>query len=306
MTNKFDINEIKEYFLSLQNDICQSLEMLDGHASFIKDLWERPQGGGGLTRVLDSGAVFEKAGVNFSHVFGHQLPPSATAARPQLAGQSFQAMGVSLVIHPNNPFVPTAHANVRFFTTEGDDPIWWFGGGFDLTPYYGFTEDCIHWHQTAYDACAPFGSQIYPQFKQACDKYFYLPHREEARGIGGLFYDDYNELGFEQTFALTRSIGDAFCKAYNPIVKKRMNYPYEEIHKTFQKFRRGRYVEFNLLYDRGTLFGIQSKGRTESILMSLPPEVNWGYQWQPEKNSKESKLYTDYLPAKDWLSLSKA
>ena len=250
------------------------------------------------------GKVFEKAGVNFSHVTGKNLPPSATANRPELSGRTFTAMGVSLVIHPNNPFIPTSHANVRFFIAEkeGEAPVWWFGGGFDLTPYYGFEEDCIFWHEVARNACQPFGDDVYPRFKKWCDEYFYLKHRQEARGVGGLFFDDLNEQSFEHSFGLMKSIGDHYTKAYCPIVKKRMNHPFIENHKEFQRFRRGRYVEYNLIYDRGTIFGLQSGGRTESILMSLPPEVNWGYQWQPEEGSEESRLYTDFLPVRDWLA----
>lgn len=297
------IDQIKSYLLQLQNTICQTLEQLDGRGQFIEDAWERPQGGGGLTRVMNNGAVFASAGVNFSHVTGAALPPSASNSRPELAGRRFSALGVSLVIHPDNPYVPTSHANVRFFVAEKDDalPVWWFGGGFDLTPYYGFKEDCQHWHQTAKRACQPFGETIYPQFKAWCDQYFYIKHREEARGIGGLFFDDYHAHGFDHSFALTQSIGDHFIQAYAPIVTRRKSHSFGEREKTFQLYRRGRYVEFNLVYDRGTLFGLQSGGRTESILMSLPPEVSWTYNWQPEQNSREATLYTDYLPARDWI-----
>ncbi len=296
--------QVKDYLLSLQNQICAELESLDNTNPFLTDEWTRESGGGGLTRVMTRGAVFEKAGVNFSHVYGANLPPSASAHRPELAGRTFTAMGVSLVLHPDNPFIPTSHANVRFFMAEKENepPVWWFGGGFDLTPYYGFKEDCIHWHQMAYDACRPFGDHIYPHFKHWCDEYFFLKHRQEARGIGGLFFDDFNEISFDHSFGLMRSIGDHFTKAYCPIVQKRMHLPFDEQHKAFQKFRRGRYVEYNLVYDRGTLFGLQSGGRTESILMSLPPEVSWGYQWQPEKNSLEERLYTEFLPVQDWLN----
>lgn len=297
------IERVKHYLLHLQENICNELSSLDGQGDFIKDPWSRAEGGGGLTRVLSQGAVFEKAGVNFSHVHGSQLPASATASRPELAKSNFHALGVSLVVHPNNPFIPTSHANVRFLIaeTENEQLVWWFGGGFDLTPYYGFEEDCIHWHQTAYDACQPFGDNLYKRFKNDCDAYFYIKHRQEARGVGGLFFDDFNEHSFEHSFSFIQSIGNHFLKAYSPIVKKRMHLPFDEHHKSFQKFRRGRYAEFNLVYDRGTLFGLQSGGRTESILMSLPPEVHWGYQWQPEKNSPEEKLYSDFLPARDWL-----
>lgn len=298
------VDLVKDYLLGLQNHICQELEAIDGQSVFIEDAWERDSGGGGQTRVLANGAVFEKAGVNFSFVHGDNLPASASAHRQELAGRSFKAMGVSLVIHPNNPFVPTSHANVRFFIAEKENeaPIWWFGGGFDLTPYYGFKEDCIFWHEVAKNACQPFGDDIYPRFKHWCDEYFFLKHRQEARGIGGLFFDDFNEKSFDHSFSLMKSIGDHYTKAYCPIVKKRMDHAFTEDHKTFQKFRRGRYVEYNLIYDRGTLFGLQSGGRTESILMSLPPEVNWGYQWQPVPGSLEASLYTDFLPVQDWLA----
>ncbi len=300
------LQAVKTYLLNLQENICRQLASIDGQQDFIVDQWQRPEGGGGISRVLTDGAVFEKAGVNFSHVYGDNLPASATAHRPELAGRHFNAMGVSLVIHPLNPFVPTSHANVRFFLAEkeGEEAVWWFGGGFDLTPYYGFKEDCIHWHQQAKNACSPFGDDIYPRFKKWCDDYFYLKHRQEARGIGGLFFDDYNEQSFEHSFKLMQSIGDHYLKAYCPIVEKRKSIPYTEDQKTFQKFRRGRYVEFNLVYDRGTLFGLQSGGRTESILMSLPPQVNWGYQWQPEPGSEEMRLYEEFLPSRDWLSSS--
>ena len=297
------IDLIKSYLLQLQNNCCQTLEQLDGRGKFIEDAWTRPQGGGGLTRVMSNGAVFASAGVNFSHVSGGELPPSASISRPELAGRRFSALGVSLVVHPNNPYVPTSHANVRFFVAEKDDasPIWWFGGGFDLTPYYGFEEDCQHWHQTAKNACQPFGDEIYPEFKAWCDKYFYIKHREEARGIGGLFFDDYHAHGFDHGFKLMQSIGDHFIPAYAPIVTRRKDHPFDTHEKAFQLYRRGRYVEFNLVYDRGTLFGLQSGGRTESILMSLPPEVTWKYNWHPEQNSAEAKLYTDFLPARDWV-----
>lgn len=298
------ISLVKNYLLQLQNNICSELEKLDGSGQFIIDPWERPEGGGGISRVMSNGTVFAKAGVNFSHVMGDKLPAAASAARPELTGCRFNAVGVSLVIHPDNPYIPTTHANVRFFMAEKENaaPIWWFGGGFDLTPYYGFVEDCQHWHQTARDACQPFGEQIYPQFKAWCDTYFYLKHRQEARGIGGLFFDDYNEQNFEHSFDLTKSIGDHFIKAYGPIVERRKHLSFGEREKAFQLYRRGRYVEFNLVYDRGTLFGLQSNGRTESILMSLPPEVHWQYNWHPEENTPEAKLYTDFLPSRDWLA----
>ena len=299
-----DIAAVKAYLLALQDDICQQLAAEDGQASFVEDAWQRPAGGGGRTRVLSKGAVFEQAGVNFSHVFGDQLPASATAHRPELAGRTFQAMGVSLVIHPHNPYVPTSHANVRFFIAEkaGEAPVWWFGGGFDLTPYYGNSADCIAWHQTAKTACEPFGADVYPRYKQWCDDYFFLKHRNETRGIGGLFFDDLNEWGFEQSFAFMRSVGNHYIQAYRPIVAKRKATPYGERQRDFQLYRRGRYVEFNLVYDRGTLFGLQSGGRTESILMSLPPLVKWQYAYEPEAGSEEATLYTDFLGKRDWLA----
>ncbi len=299
-----DIAAVKAYLLALQDDICQQLAAEDGQASFVEDAWQRPAGGGGRTRVLSKGAVFEQAGVNFSHVFGDQLPASATAHRPELAGRTFQAMGVSLVIHPHNPYVPTSHANVRFFIAEkaGETPVWWFGGGFDLTPYYGNSADCVAWHQTAKTACEPFGADVYPRYKQWCDDYFFLKHRNETRGIGGLFFDDLNEWGFEQSFAFMRSVGNHYIQAYRPIVAKRKATPYGERQRDFQLYRRGRYVEFNLVYDRGTLFGLQSGGRTESILMSLPPLVKWQYAYEPEAGSEEATLYTDFLGKRDWLA----
>ena len=298
-----NINEVIGYLKSLQDAICAELEQADGKTRFTEDSWQRDGGGGGRTRVMANGAVVEKGGVNFSHVYGDKLPPSATAVRPELAGRSFQAAGVSLVIHPGNPYVPTSHANVRVFIAEkkGEAPVWWFGGGYDLTPYYPFEEDCIHWHRTAKAACDPFGAAIYPRFKNWCDEYFYLKHRNETRGVGGLFFDDFNELGFDKSFALLRSIGDSYTKAYLPIVQKRKALPFGESEKEFQRYRRGRYVEFNLVYDRGTLFGLQSGGRTESILMSLPPEVKWAYDWKPAPGTVEEKLYTDFLKPRNWI-----
>ena len=297
-----DLNAIKQYLLNLQDDICAQLHEFDG-GRFIEDSWQREEGGGGRSRVLENGAVIEKGGVNFSHVFGTQLPPSATAHRPELAGRHWQAMGVSLVIHPRNPYAPTSHANVRFFVAEkeGEEPVWWFGGGFDLTPYYGDEGDVRDWHRTARDACQPFGDDIYPRFKTWCDDYFFLKHRGEARGVGGLFFDDYNAGGFDTSFALMRSVGDAYIQAYRPILERRKDTPYGEREREFQLYRRGRYVEFNLVFDRGTLFGLQSGGRTESILMSLPPLVSWRYDWQPEPGSAEAALYEKFLPARDWL-----
>ncbi|RVU31712.1 oxygen-dependent coproporphyrinogen oxidase [Neptunomonas marina] len=298
-----NVDAVKAYLLDLQDRICHALEQLDGEQTFVEDAWERPQGGGGRTRVISDGAVFEKGGVNFSHVHGDSLPASATAHRPELAGRSFIAMGVSLVMHPKNPYVPTSHANVRFFYAEkeGAEPVWWFGGGFDLTPYYGNPDDCRHWHQTAKQACDPFGEEVYPRFKQWCDDYFYLKHRDEPRGVGGLFFDDLNELGFEQSFAFMRSVGDAYVPAYAPIVERRKDMAFGERQRDFQLHRRGRYVEFNLVFDRGTLFGLQSGGRTESILMSLPPEVRWSYDWHPEAGSEEAQLYDIYLKPQNWL-----
>ena len=299
-----DSSAVKEYLLDLQDRICQQLQDLEPTAKFREDAWDREGGGGGRTRVIENGSVFEKGGVNFSHVYGTQLPPSATAARPELAGRSFEAMGVSLVIHPLNPLVPTSHANVRFFIAEqeGEEPVWWFGGGYDLTPYYGDTADCKQWHTTAKAACDPFGKDIYPRFKEWCDTYFHLKHRDEARGVGGLFFDDFNELGFDDSFALVRAIGDSYTEAYAPIVKKHAPRPYTEKQKNFQLYRRGRYVEFNLVFDRGTLFGLQSGGRTESILMSLPPQVSWQYDWHPEPGSEEAELYDTFLPTRDWVN----
>lgn len=293
---------VKAYLLELQDKICKGLSDLDG-AEFQEDAWTREEGGGGRSRVLAEGRLFEKAGVNFSHVFGDKLPPSATAARPELAGRSFEAMGVSLVIHPHNPFVPTSHANVRFFIAEADglEPVWWFGGGYDLTPYYANEEDCVHWHQTAKAACEPFGDDVYPRFKQWCDDYFYLKHRDEHRGVGGLFFDDYNAPGFEQSFALMCSVGDSYLPAYLPIVERWKNRSFSERQRQFQLYRRGRYVEFNLVFDRGTLFGLQSGGRTESILMSLPPLVRWEYNYQPEPGTPEAELTEHFLKPRDWV-----
>ena len=299
-----DVEAVRQYLLGLQDRICQALEDDDGQARFEEDAWRREQGGGGRTRVLAGGAVFEQAGVNFSHVFGSEMPASATAHRPELAGRRFQAMGVSLVIHPQNPYVPTSHANVRFFLAEKEDaaPVWWFGGGFDLTPFYPFEEDVKHWHRVARDACLPFGEEVYPRFKAWCDEYFYLGHRGETRGVGGLFFDDLNDGGFDRSFDLMRSVGDHYLAAYRPIVDRRKNTPYGERERDFQLYRRGRYVEFNLVHDRGTLFGLQSGGRTESILMSLPPLVKWRYNWRPEPGSDEARLYDDYLRPRDWLA----
>ncbi|HHM04974.1 MAG TPA: oxygen-dependent coproporphyrinogen oxidase [Gammaproteobacteria bacterium] len=302
-----DIDAVKQYLLSLQDSICAELEEEDGGGRFQEDRWDRPQGGGGRSRVLAEGAVLEQGGVNFSHVYGDQMPASATAHRPELAGRNFQALGVSLVIHPRNPYVPTSHANVRFFVAEkeGAEPIWWFGGGFDLTPYYGFEQDAGHWHRTAKAACDPFGPEVYPRYKKWCDDYFFLKHRGEPRGIGGLFFDDLNEWGFPRCFDFLRSVGDHYLQAYRPILARRKNLPYGERERDFQLYRRGRYVEFNLVYDRGTLFGLQTGGRTESILMSLPPLVKWRYNWHPEPGTPEAGLYEVFLKPRDWLQVEK-
>jgi len=298
-----EIDQVKDYLRSLQNQIIAQLEQLDGKQTFRRDAWERAGGGGGESRVLTGGGVFEQGGVNFSHVFGDQLPPSATKTRPDLAGQGFQALGVSLVLHPGNPYVPTTHANFRYFTAgdEDNNPAWWFGGGFDLTPYYPFHEDVVAWHEAAKRACDPFGADRYADYKHWCDDYFYLQHRNETRGVGGLFFDDLNDMGFDRSFEFVRSVGDSFMRAYAPIVKKRHTHPFGTRQREFQLYRRGRYVEFNLIYDRGTLFGLQSGGRTESILMSLPPRVRYEYDWHPEPGSPEEVLYTDYLRPRDWL-----
>jgi len=301
--NDTQVKLVRDYLLSLQDSICTGLEKLDGGAGFQEDSWRRDEGGGGRSRVMEGGKVFEKAGINFSHVYGATLPPSATASRPELTGRTFQAMGVSLVIHPHNPYVPTSHANVRFFIAEKDgaEPVWWFGGGFDLTPYYGFRDDAVHWHRLAKEACTPFGEDVYPRYKQWCDDYFYLKHRNEPRGIGGLFFDDLNEGGFEQCCNFMISVGNHYLPAYLPIVERRKDIEYGTREKDFQRYRRGRYVEFNLVYDRGTLFGLQSGGRTEAILMSLPPEVSWRYDWQPQPGTAESELYEVFLQPTDWL-----
>ncbi|MEP1471380.1 MAG: oxygen-dependent coproporphyrinogen oxidase [Halieaceae bacterium] len=298
------LERVKNYLLDLQQSICAGLAEEDGAADFIIDEWQRPEGGGGRSRVLADGAVFEKAGVNFSHVMGASLPASASAARPELAGRSYQAMGVSLVIHPHNPYVPTSHANVRFFVAEkpGEEPVWWFGGGYDLTPYYGNREDCVSWHREAEKACAGFGDDVYPRFKAWCDDYFYLRHRKEPRGVGGLFFDDLNEWDFDTTFGFMRSVGDSFLTAYRPIVQRRKDTAYGDRERQFQLYRRGRYVEFNLVFDRGTLFGLQSDGRTEAILMSLPPLVRWEYDYQPEPGTAEAELGEYYLQHRDWLT----
>ena len=308
------IERVRQYLLNLQDTICQALETVDGQQKFQQDEWQRAEAegplgleGGGRTRVFTDGQVIEKGGVNFSHVKGKTLPASATANRPELAGRSFQALGVSLVIHPHNPYIPTSHANVRFFVAEkdGEDPVWWFGGGFDLTPFYPFEDDVVHWHQTAKQACDPFGDHLYADYKKWCDEYFYLKHRKETRGVGGLFFDDLNrwdgELDFERSFAFMQAVGNAYIEAYQPIMERRKATPYGERERKFQNYRRGRYVEFNLVFDRGTIFGLQTGGRTESILMSMPPIAHWDYNWTPEPGSAEEKLYTDFLPHRDWV-----
>ena len=302
MTDRIDTAAVRAYLLSLQDRVCSAIESEDGAARFREDLWERAEGGGGRSRVLAEGAVFERAGVGYSDVFGSSLPPTASARRPELAGRSFEALGVSLIFHPHNPYAPTAHMNVRYFLAEkaGGEPIWWFGGGFDLTPYYGFEEDAVHWHRTAREACAPFGPEVYPRYKKWCDEYFFLRHRGEPRGIGGIFFDDLSEGGFERCFAFLRSVGDSFLPAYLPILARRKQLAYGERERDFQLYRRGRYVEFNLVWDRGTLFGLQSGGRAESILMSLPPLVCWRYDWHPEPGTPEARLYQEFLRPREW------
>tara|TARA_B110000259_G_scaffold50568_1_gene59527 strand:+ start:63186 stop:64097 length:912 start_codon:yes stop_codon:yes gene_type:complete len=295
---------VYDYLQGLQARIIESVELVDGK-TFLHDGWQRPEGGGGNSCMLEEGNVFERAGIGFSHVLGNKLPPAASVARPEAAGRTWEAMGVSLVFHPRNPMLPTVHMNVRFFvakaSNETEQDIWWFGGGMDLTPYYGFEEDCAHFHRTNKEALASFGEDLYPRFKKDCDEYFYLKHRQEPRGIGGVFFDDFNELGFEQSFAMLRAVGDAFTQAYLPIVQRRKDTPYGEHERDFQAYRRGRYVEFNLVFDRGTLFGLQSNGRTESILLSMPPIVKWRYDWKPKTGSPEAKLYTDFLIDKNWI-----
>jgi len=296
-----DTAAIKTYLLDLQSRIVTALETLDG-LSFRTDAWDRAEGGGGISRLIEEGNVLERGGVNFSHVLGERLPPSASAHRPELAGRHWEAMGVSLVFHPRNPYAPTVHMNVRCFVAmkDGEDPVWWFGGGMDLTPYYGFEEDARHFHATCKAALKPFGSDLHPRFKDWCDRYFFLKHRNEPRGVGGVFFDDFSEGGFDHAFAMTQSVGDSFLTAYLPILERRKDHPYGERERDFQAYRRGRYVEFNLVYDRGTLFGLQSGGRTESILMSLPPIVKWRYDWHPEPGSAEARLYSEFLHARDW------
>jgi coproporphyrinogen III oxidase len=303
-----DIAPIRDYFTGLQDRIIGELEGTEGQP-FLRDAWDRPQGGGGISRLIEDGKVFERGGVNFSHVKGEQMPASATAHRPELAGRRWEAMGVSLVMHPRNPYCPTAHMNVRFFVAEksGEAPVWWFGGGMDLTPYYGFEEDAAHFHRNCRDTLAPFGTDVHARYKKWCDDYFFLKHRNEARGVGGIFFDDLSEGGnggetpFQRCFTLTQAVGNSFTNAYLPLIARRRDIAWGERERDFQAYRRGRYVEFNLVWDRGTLFGLQSGGRTESILMSLPPIVKWRYDWQPEAGSAEARLYTDFLPPRDWL-----
>jgi coproporphyrinogen III oxidase len=302
MSDSAEAPRVKGYLSELHDRITTAVESVDD-ARFRRDAWTRPEGGGGESRVLTDGTVFERAGVSVSHVFGERMPPSASNARPEIAGAPFEAMGLSLVFHPRNPYAPTTHCNVRFLIAKPSTgpAVWWFGGGFDLTPYYPYDEDVLHWHRTARDACQSFSSDSYAKYKDWCDRYFFLPHRNETRGVGGIFFDDLNEGGFEHSFAFMRTVGDAFLTAYLPILKRRQNQPFGARERQFQLYRRGRYVEFNLVYDRGTLFGLQSKGRTESILMSMPPLVRWEYDWQPEPGSAEHRLYTDFLRPRDFL-----
>jgi coproporphyrinogen III oxidase len=304
MTETINTKAVYDYLQGLQARIIESVELVDGK-TFLHDGWQRPEGGGGNSCMLEEGNVFERAGIGFSHVLGSKLPPAASVAHPEAAGRPWEAMGVSLVFHPRNPYVPTVHMNVRFFIAKAqhtdEQDIWWFGGGMDLTPYYGFEEDCVHFHRTNQSTLAPCGKDLYPRFKKECDEYFYLKHRKEPRGIGGVFFDDFHEGGFEQSFAMQRAIGDALTQAYLPIVQRRKDTPFGERERDFQAYRRGRYVEFNLVFDRGTLFGLQSNGRTESILLSMPPIVKWRYDWKPETGSAEAKLYTDFLIDKDWV-----
>lgn len=299
---EIEIASVRDFLIQLQSDIVASLERIDGGA-FLRDEWQRPEGGGGVSRLIENGKVIERGGVNFSHVKGAAMPKSATAMRPELEGAPWEAMGVSLVIHPRNPYAPTTHMNVRFFVASPKDkaPVWWFGGGMDLTPYFGFEEDAIHWHRIAKASVENFGDDIYPRFKAHCDRYFFLKHRNEPRGIGGTFFDDFTELGFERSFALMRSVGEHFVTGYAPILERRKDTPYGERERDWQLYRRGRYVEFNLVWDRGTLFGLQSNGRTEAILMSMPPLVKWDYMRTPEAGSKEEMFMRDFLRAKDWV-----
>ena len=296
-----DTEAARRWFIALQDSIVAGLEAIDGKP-FRRDEWTRPEGGGGISRLIEEGDALERGGVNFSDVRGTRLPPSATASRPELVGRSWEAMGVSLVLHPRNPYAPTVHLNVRMFVAQkqGAEPVWWFGGGMDMTPYYGFEEDAVHFHRTCREALAPFGADLHPKYKRWCDDYFFLKHRREPRGVGGIFYDDLAEGGFERCFALTRAVGEQFLPAYGPILSRRKDLPFGERERDFQCYRRGRYVEFNLVWDRGTLFGLQSNGRTEAILMSLPPLVKWRYDWQPAPGSPEERLYTDFLVPRNW------
>jgi coproporphyrinogen III oxidase len=302
MSDSADATAVKRYLGELQERISATVEKIDS-VDFRRDVWERPDGGGGESRVLSEGVVFERAGVSVSHVFGEKMPPSASNTRPEIAGAPFEAMGLSLVFHPRNPYAPTTHCNVRFLLARPSNgpEVWWFGGGFDLTPYYPYDEDVLHWHRTARDACRPFGTGVYANYKDWCDRYFFLPHRNETRGVGGLFFDDLNEYGFARSFEFMRSVGDHFLPAYMPILERRKDQPYSDRERQFQLYRRGRYVEFNLVYDRGTLFGLQSRGRTESILMSLPPMVRWEYDWLPAPSSPEARL-DDFLRPRDYLT----
>lgn len=302
---EIDLEDIKQFFMGLQDKLCLAFAEADGEKTFKEETWTREEGGGGRSRVIQDGAIFEQGGVNFSHVYGRAMPASATAHRPELVGRSFHALGVSVVMHPKNPYLPTSHANVRFFVAQkpGSAPVWWFGGGFDLTPYYPFKEDVIHWHNQAKSICLPFGKDVYPKYKKWCDDYFYIKHRQEARGVGGLFFDDLNTPDFDHCFALTKAVGEGYLDAYLPIIERRRDMPYGDRERDFQLYRRGRYVEFNLVWDRGTLFGLQTGGRTESILMSMPPLVKWSYGYEVEANSKEAELLTDYLPPRDWATI---
>ena len=298
-----DAEAVRDFLLKLQDDICAALEAEDGGTAFRRDVLEGERGGLARPRLLEGGAVIERSGVNFSHAKGESLPPAASERRPELAGRGYEALSLSLIVHPRNPFAPTSHMNVRFFqaTKEGEEPVWWFGGGFDMTPYYGFEEDAVHWHETARKACQPYGDEVYPRLKEWCDRYFYLKHRDEPRGIGGLFFDDWNEGGFEKSFGLWKSVGEHYLPAYVPILARRKAAPFTERERDFQLYRRGRYVEFNLIWDRGTLFGLQAGGRTESILASMPPLVSWKYDWQPEPETPEAELYRDFLRVRDWV-----
>ncbi len=299
-----DVNVVVEYMKQLQIDICDGLQKFESDSYFVEDNWQYENGGGGVSRVIENGSVFEKGGVNFSHISGESLPEAASSDRQKIADKSFQATGVSVVMHPKNPFAPTCHMNVRFFIADPDstEPVWWFGGGYDLTPYYGFVEDCKHWHKVAKSACDRFDPEYYGLFKKQCDDYFYLKHRKEARGIGGIFFDDLCSPGFSESFKFVQAVGNSFIEGYDPILEKRISHPYDENNRRYQCYRRGRYVEFNLIYDRGTIFGLQSEGRTESILMSLPPKVEWVYNRVPLADSEESRLVDFFLQRRDWIN----